>query len=565
MSGVDLGSVLRRLRRLFDRPGYPTPTDAEVLARFVAERDEAAFELLVWRHGPTVLSLCRRMLRREQDAEDAFQAAFLTLARRASCIGRRQSVGSWLFKVAFRVALRARERAARRSVVPLAEQPEPAGPAPAGPDAEVRSFLDEEVSRLPEKYRAAVVLCYLQGKTNTEAARELGCPRGTIDSRLAWARQRLRQRLARRGVSLSLAGLVAVLAPSGGNAAVPAALVPATAHLALLFATRGAAVAGLASVPSVQLAQGVLRAMFLTKLKRALAVVLAVAAVATGSWGSFRDQDHFGKSQLPAAEAPGQPAVEAPAPPADQHRKDEPILWTPRVLASGEVALPDRVVQSDLVVSGRVVALEPKDVEAVLAAAPPYRVDYRIAAAKVHEVLHGQKDVKEIRLGFISPGQDLKVDKAGKPNPPIAPSTLQPFTVGQDGLFFLRRHHQSDFHVSFAFFGGFYGRGNDDFMKTLEDVRRLNKVLEAPLEALKAENPTNRFVAATMLIHRYRLSWLKERKVPEKAINAEESKLLLKTLAEADWQDATEALCETKYPPHPYRVFLELGVKKSDG
>ena len=99
-----------------------------------------------------------------------------------------------------------------------------------------------------------------------------------------------------------------------------------------------------------------------------------------------------------------------------------------------------------------------------------------------------------------------------------------------------KRQHQSDFHVSFAFFGGFYGRGNDDFMKTLEDVRRLNKVLEAPLEALKAENPTNRFVAATMLIHRYRLSWLKERKVPEKAINAEESKLLLKTLAEADWQ-----------------------------
>jgi hypothetical protein len=131
------------------------------------------------------------------------------------------------------------------------------------------------------------------------------------------------------------------------------------------------------SVPSVRLAQGVLRAMFLTKIKMALAVVLAVAAVAIGSWGSFRAQDHFGKSQPPA--------VEAPTPPADQPRKvekdknaddkdkkkDQPILWTPRLLGAAEVALPDRVVQSDLVVSGRVVALEPKDVEAVLAAAPP--------------------------------------------------------------------------------------------------------------------------------------------------------------------------------------------------
>ncbi len=231
MAGVDLGNVLRRLRRLFDRPGYPTPTDAEVLARFLAERDEAAFELLVWRHGPAVLGLCRRMLRREQDAEDAFQATFLTLARRAHSIGRRQSVGSWLYKVAYRVALRARERSCRAAVLPLAGQPEPAGRAPDGPDAEVRSLLDEEVSRLPDKYRAAVVLCYLQGKTNTEAARELGCPRGTIDSRLAWARQRLRQRLVRRGVTLSLAGLVGLLASSEGLAAVPAALVPATAHL----------------------------------------------------------------------------------------------------------------------------------------------------------------------------------------------------------------------------------------------------------------------------------------------------------------------------------------------
>jgi RNA polymerase sigma factor (sigma-70 family) len=320
MAGLDLGTVLRRLRRLFDRPGYPTPTDAEVLGRFVAERDEAAFELLVWRHGPAVLSLCRRLLRREQDAEDAFQAAFLTLARRAHTIGRRQSVGSWLFKVAYRVALRARERAGRASVLSLAGQPEPAAEVSDWPDGEVRSLLDEEVSRLPDKYRAAVVLCYLQGKTSTEAARELGCPRGTIDSRLAWARRRLRQRLVRRGVGLSIAGLVAMLAPAAG-ATVPAALVPATSHLALAFASGGPALAGLASAPPVQLAEGVLRAMLFTKIKGALAMVLAAAVVTTGSWRVFR-------APAPAQETPS-PAVEVPdpAPPKTQPADPGSETW----------------------------------------------------------------------------------------------------------------------------------------------------------------------------------------------------------------------------------------------
>ena len=144
---------------------------------------------------------------------------------------------------------------------------------------------------------------------------------------------------------------------------------------------------------------------------------------------------------------------------------------------------------------------------------------------------------------------------------------VQRFAVGQDGLFFLRKHHQGDFYQGFVRFGGFVdSRDGASFTKNLEDVRRLNKVLEAPMEALKAENATNRFVAATMLIHRYRLSWLKERKLPEKAIDAEESKLLLKTLAEADWQDMNiEAITGSMYPGHPYRVFLELGVKKADG
>lgn len=251
---------------------------------------------------------------------------------------------------------------------------------------------------------------------------------------------------------------------------------------------------------------------------------------------------------------------------AKGQEKKEPLLWTPRYLASGEVALPERVLRSDLIVSGRVVAQEPNDAETVLSAELPYKVDYRIAVMKVKEVLRGPKDVKDVRLGFLSPDQDRKIDKDGKAIPPISPYFFQAFAVGQDGLFFLRKHHKGEFCETFQPFGGFYDSANGpSFATTVEDVRRLNKVLEAPLEALKADNATNRFVAATMLVRRYRLSWLKDRKHPEKAIDAEESKLLLKTLAEADWSDANEAIASTKYPPHPYRVFLELRVKKSDG
>lgn len=246
--------------------------------------------------------------------------------------------------------------------------------------------------------------------------------------------------------------------------------------------------------------------------------------------------------------------------------KDQGVLWTTRGLASGEVALPDRVVRSDLVVSGRVVAVEPKDVEAVISAEMPYKVDYRIAVVKVHEVVHGQKGLKELRLGFISPGQDRKVDKAGKAMQPLSPFYFQAFTVGQDGLVFLRKHHQGDFYVSFLFFGGFHDSSDGaTFTKNLEDVRRLSKVLEAPVEALKAENATNRYLAAVMLISRHRLSWLKDRKLPEKTIDAEESKLLLKVLAEANWSDVNEAITSIMYPPHPYRTFLQLGVTKADG
>src|SRR5262249_4735029 len=153
--------------------------------------------------GLLVLNVCRRVLRDEDDAEDAFQATFLVLARRARSIRRGESLGSWLYKVAYRAALAARaarKRAGRRT--PLADLPAPE-PADDPVGRAPRPVLDEEVSRLPDKYRAPFVLCYLEGKTTDEAAEPLGCPRGTVGTRLAWARERLRSRLARRGVALS--------------------------------------------------------------------------------------------------------------------------------------------------------------------------------------------------------------------------------------------------------------------------------------------------------------------------------------------------------------------------
>jgi RNA polymerase sigma factor (sigma-70 family) len=328
MSVPSLGSLLCRLRRLIDRRDCLSPTDADLLARFTAERDEAAFELLVWRHGPPVFRLCRRMLRREQDAEDAFQATFLTLARRAAAIGKRESVASWLYKVAYRIVLRLRQRQDRRRALPLDGQPEPpARLEHQGPEADVRAALDEEVSLLPDKYRAAVVLCYLEGKTNSQAAAKLGCPRGTIDSRLAWARERLRQRLQRRGVGMSAPALLIGLAGPATSAELPAALAGTTAHLAVQFA--GGA-AGLGSVPSIFLARGVLRAMFLGKLKTLFAAVTVTAFLAAGSWGLLPSSTAEAQDGPPAIKL-GSPPPSAPTEPAAEVkslRGHEQSVWS---------------------------------------------------------------------------------------------------------------------------------------------------------------------------------------------------------------------------------------------
>ncbi|MFO0846523.1 MAG: sigma-70 family RNA polymerase sigma factor [Gemmataceae bacterium] len=274
-----LSTLVGRLRDAV-RPGGPdVPDDDELLRRWTRQRDEAAFELLVWRHGRLVLGVCQRLLRSPQDVEDAFQATFLLLVRKGANILRRQAVASWLYTVAYRVALEARSR---RREAPLgdavAELPGREGP-PSVP--ELGDVLDEEVRRLPEKYRLPFVLCYLQGRTNEEAARELGRPVGTVLSRLSRARERLRQRLTRRG--LGPAAVTAPLVPSLG--ALPD-LVGSTTRAALSVAAAGATAAGVAPGVLV-LMEGAMRTMFVMKLKTVAAAVM-LAAVLGGSAVGFR-------------------------------------------------------------------------------------------------------------------------------------------------------------------------------------------------------------------------------------------------------------------------------------
>jgi len=201
-----LRAVLKRVYGLLPPPGQREASDAALLARFAHGGDEAAFELLVWRHGPTVLGACRRVLRHEQDAEDAFQATFLALARKAASIGNGASVGCWLSKVAYRIALRARQAARRRQAWLdewLPPEVDTSGPAELLARQEIGPVLEEEIRLLPEKFRGAFVLCYLEGKTNAEAAELLRCPKGTVLSRLSRARARLRRRLTVRHAALA--------------------------------------------------------------------------------------------------------------------------------------------------------------------------------------------------------------------------------------------------------------------------------------------------------------------------------------------------------------------------
>jgi RNA polymerase sigma factor (sigma-70 family) len=267
MATARLGRFIKDLRRT---SAAPDGADRQLLARFVEERDEVAFAELVARHGSLVFGVCERLLGHRQDAEDAFQATFLLLARKASSVRWTNTAGPWLYEVARRIALEARTTRDRRRARerPMSSEVPPPEVPPVEPQ-DWRPLFDDELGRLPEKYRTALVLCELEGRSRKDTARLLGVPEGTLSSRLAAARRMLAERLARRGVTLS--GIVLA-----GTAAVPAALVESTVQIVMLVSAGvEAAVAG----PAVALMKGTLTTMFIQKLKLAVAVVLVLGAL----------------------------------------------------------------------------------------------------------------------------------------------------------------------------------------------------------------------------------------------------------------------------------------------
>jgi RNA polymerase sigma factor (sigma-70 family) len=297
----DAGS--RYVRILFNAGTVGGLTDRQLVERFTAqggETAELAFATLVERHGPMVFGVCRSVLRDTHEAHDAFQATFLVLVRRAGSLWVRDSLGPWLHQVAYRVSSSARSGAARRRRHERrAAELSGAGVCEEGRD-DVGDVLHDEVNRLPWGCRAAVVLCYFDGLSPEQAARQLGCPVGTVQSRLARGRARLRSRLTRRGLAPALGALGAGVAAEGAPASPPAALVEATIRAALPVSAAAAGVSG--SV--IGLTQGVLRSMFFIKLRTVAATIITIAALAAGAQSLLRKaparEAHSNHEQVPA-------------------------------------------------------------------------------------------------------------------------------------------------------------------------------------------------------------------------------------------------------------------------
>jgi RNA polymerase sigma factor (sigma-70 family) len=317
MAAGQLERVVQHLRSVAGRPDAGG-TDAELLERFVRRRDGAAFEALVRRLGPMVFGVCRRVLGNAADADDAFQATFLVLVRKAATVRPAGKVGNWLYTVAYRTAREARAAAARRrakeaQVTPRAEPAEDAW-------AELRPVLDRELQGLPEKYRAPLVLCDLEGKTRREAAGLLGCAEGTVASRLARGRALLARRLSRHGPPV-VGAAVALWLTREAAAAVPAPLLAATVKAAALAAAGPAAAAGLVPARVAALVEGVTRAMLLARLKTTAALLAALLGfgaalgVLAPPAAAVKEPAAQKGANGPARPAADRPAAEKPAAP----------------------------------------------------------------------------------------------------------------------------------------------------------------------------------------------------------------------------------------------------------
>lgn len=391
---------LARLRQLVTTT--EVASDADLLDRFITDRDGPAFAALVRRHGPMVLAVCRRVLRHRQDAEDAFQATFLVLARRAETVKPRSLLGNWLYGVAYRTALGARRAAtARRAWETRVATMRTAEAAPApdeGHAAELREVLDRELAALPDVYRAALVACGLEGLDRRDAAVRLGWTEGTLSSRLARARALLARRLARYGLAIPAAGLATVAGPE----VVANTLAEPTVRLATLVATGEAMVAA----PVAALMEQTMRTMLLLKFKSLAAAAVVGCAVVVTALAGWR-ADAAGNSDPAQPEAPK--AVEAPkraAPNSDKERIAE--LEQER----------DRLLKQVADLAARLEKLETEQLEHLQEAKQRYAAKMAEAAAQLK-----------------AQGSNLLPPAAGGPNgpntnQPVPPKTA-PITPGQ--------------------------------------------------------------------------------------------------------------------------------------
>ena len=322
MSEKHLRSVVGNLRRVISFSQVGGIPDAQLVERYLQRRDELALEMLVWRHGSMVLNVCRRVLRDTHEAEDAFQATFLIFVRKMQAIRKSEVIGSWLYKVAYRVAIRAKARSVCRQTENHADLDHLPGnaalddPAQRAAWRDLRPVLDEELNRLPEQYRTPFVLYYLEGMGYPEVAEQLGCPRGTVSSRLTRARGLLRNQLLRRGIGLSSTLLGAALAQQGAQAASAAmtiSLANSTMQTILLIASGKTAGAGSASAQAIALAEGVIKVMTMSRASFVAVIGLALGVLGFGSSMAVK-QAMYAAQASPAASSQHLPAADGALP-----------------------------------------------------------------------------------------------------------------------------------------------------------------------------------------------------------------------------------------------------------
>jgi RNA polymerase sigma factor (sigma-70 family) len=366
MATSSIGSVFQYLRCTL-RLHEDAPQDALLLEQFIECRDEAAFAALVRRHGSMVMGVCRRLLHDQHDAEDAFQATFLILVRKAASIAKRELLANWLYGVAHKTALKARAINMRRRAKEkqVAEMPDLAASECTLAGRQLPALLDQELSRLPKKYRVPILLCDLEGKTRRQAAALLNCPEGSLSSRLARGRAMLARRLTRHGVAVSAGAIAAALARQSASAGVPSGLLASTVKFSVLLAAGETAVSAL-SPKAATLMEGIMKVMLLSKLRvGAFWLLLGLFSFGTGLaiLPRLMAQTQAEQAKADTTQSPSKSGKEPEVQPEDQLKKDAAALqgkWSVEFMIVEGNVVPADIIKAVIVeFKGDKVTLKP--------------------------------------------------------------------------------------------------------------------------------------------------------------------------------------------------------------